>query len=136
MYMPDESLLEIKEHSESNYKALIFYDKWRVALLNTHERFRRENIYQMERHVETDETFVLLKGAAALYIGDGGSSECGSITMVKMEPLKLYNVKKGVWHNIVTADDTSVLVVENADTAPDNSPKIGIHPDMLPECVF
>lgn len=132
--MPDDSLLQIKEHKESNYKALIFYDKWRVAILNTHERFRRENMYQMERHVETDETFVLLKGAAALYIGDGGSDDCGRISMVKMEPLKLYNVRKGVWHNIVTADDTSVLVVENADTTPDNSPKIRILPDMLPEC--
>lgn len=134
--MPDESLLEIKEHKEGNYKALIYYDKWRVALLNTHERFRRDNMYQMERHVETDETFVLLKGEAVLYIGDGGSRECGRITMVNMESCKLYNVKRGVWHNIVTADDTSVLVVENADTSPDNSPKIRILPDILPECGF
>lgn len=131
-----EDLLEIKEHTESNYKALVFYDKWRVALLNSHERFVRDNITQLERHVETDETFVLLKGKAALYIGDGDEYDCGNISMIILEPYKLYNVKKGVWHNIATADDTSVLVVENSDTTPENSPKIKIDNNLLPECHF
>ena len=38
-----------------------------------------------------------------------------------MEPHKLYNVPKGVWHHIFTQEDTSVLIVENEDTGDDNS---------------
>ena len=38
-----------------------------------------------------------------------------------MEPHKLYNVRKGVWHHIFTQEDTSVLIVENEDTGDDNS---------------
>ena len=38
-----------------------------------------------------------------------------------MEPHKLYNVPKGIWHHIFTKEGTSVLIVENEDTSPENS---------------
>lgn len=40
-----------------------------------------------------------------------------------MEPYKVYNVKKGLWHHIVVSEDASVLIVENCDTTDENSEK-------------
>lgn len=127
-----ESLVEIKTYAEPNYKSLIFYEGWRIAFLNNHERICRENIFEMERHNETDEVFVLLKGSAALYIGDGSSQTSGTITTIPLQPYTIYNVKKKVWHSVETSPDTSILIIENADTSLENSQKIPITPDMLP----
>jgi hypothetical protein len=41
-----------------------------------------------------------------------------------MEPLKLYNVKRGSWHTHTLSPDATVLIVENRDTATLNSPEI------------
>lgn len=128
----DENLVEIKTYAEPDYKSLIFFEGWRVAFLNNNERFCRETISEMERHNETDEVFVLLKGFAALYIGDGNSQTCGTITVILLQPYTIYNVKKKVWHSVETSPDTSILIVENADTSLENSSKISITPDMLP----
>ena len=40
---------------------------------------------------------------------------------VPLAPFKIYNVRKGVWHQIVTAPGTRCLVVENENTSLDNS---------------
>lgn len=128
----DERLLQVREHTGENYQPVVAFGAWRVALLNTHARFRRENLTQLERHLTTDETFTLLKGAAVLYIGDGGANEAGRIEAVPLAPLTVYNVRRGVWHAIETAEDTSVLITENDDTCAANSPKLAISPDRLP----
>lgn len=44
------------------------------------------------------------------------------IQCVTLEPLKCYNVKKGVWHTHTLEKDSSVLIVENRNTCDDNSP--------------
>ncbi len=48
---------------------------------------------------------------------------------VKMLPEKIYNIRRGTWHNRVLTDDARVLVVENDDTSDANSPK---HPVPYP----
>jgi len=40
-----------------------------------------------------------------------------------MKPLKLYNVKKSVWHSHTLSKDAIVLIVENKDTSLINSPE-------------
>ncbi len=64
--------------------------------------------------METDEVFVLLDGSATLFIGK-------EMNPVKMERFRIYNVKRGVWHQIHTEPETRCLIVENVDTSPSNS---------------
>ncbi|MBQ3259444.1 MAG: hypothetical protein IJA68_02895, partial [Clostridia bacterium] len=45
---------------------------------------------------------------------------------VSMEPLKYYNVKKGVWHTHILEPDTCVVVVENIETDLSNSPIVDL----------
>ena len=42
--------------------------------------------------------------------------------MIEMEPHKLYNIKKGYWHNHILDEKGEVLIVENQNTSDDNSP--------------
>lgn len=128
----ENRLIEIKEHTGENYLPVVRFGAWRVAVLNSHPRFHRENLF-LERHLLTDETFTLLKGSAALYVADGDETKIGTIRLIPLEPLKVYNVPQGVWHAIETAEDTSVLITENDDTSPENSPKFPIAPGQLPQ---
>ena len=87
-------------------------DRWKVAYLGYCERFG--SLTGMERHLETDEVFVLLRGEATLYVEEA---------VFPMEQGVVYNVKKGEWHHIVVSEDAAVLVAENSDTTPDNTEK-------------
>jgi hypothetical protein len=50
-----------------------------------------------------------------------------------MEPLKLYNVKRGVWHTHTLSEDATVLIVENVDTTDANSPSKMLSPEQRAE---
>jgi ureidoglycolate hydrolase len=116
----DESLLEIREHREEGYKPLIDYGEWRVAILNYLEDLQPDRIETMERHTETDEVFVLLKGRGVLILG-GNCPQVDMILSQVMEAGKLYNVKRNTWHTILLSRDASVLLVENRDIGRHNS---------------
>jgi mannose-6-phosphate isomerase-like protein (cupin superfamily) len=118
----DERLLEIKEYTGEGYKPVIDYEAWRVAILNYCEELLPENITKMQKHDESDEVFVVLKGEFTLYIGEG-KDKIDNIYAQKLEPLKMYNVKKGVWHTHTLSKDAMVLIVENKNTDLSNSPE-------------
>lgn len=103
------------------YLPLIDYETWRVAVLNYCLDVRVDQLVTMQRHLETDEVFVLLEGNCVLFSGGSGEHP-EEIQWVKMEKNQLYNVKKGVWHNHTLDEEGSVLIIENQDTTDDNSP--------------
>lgn len=82
-----------------------------------------DQITEFQRHDETDEVFVLLQGHCILFLGEGGD-EVTRIFAQNMLPFTLYNIKKGVWHSHTFSPDAKLLVVENADTSPANSPRL------------
>lgn len=118
-----ESLLEIKEYKDEGYKPVIDYENWRVAVLNYCEELLPENIVKMQKHNESDEVFVLLQGEFILFIGEGRDT-IENIHAQKLEPLKMYNVKRGVWHTHTLGIGASVLIVENRNTDLSNSPEM------------
>ncbi|MBF8436260.1 hypothetical protein I0Q91_04145 [Halanaerobiaceae bacterium Z-7014] len=122
----EQKLLDIKTYSEEGYRPVIDYDSWRVAVLNYCDELLPENITKFQRHDETDEVFVLLKGSCILFIGEG-DEEIEEIHAQSMEPLKLYNVKKSVWHSHSLSQEAMVLIVENRDTTDANSPEIKLN---------
>ena len=127
----DSTLVEILEHTGEDYRPLIDYNGWRVAILNDAPKFWRETMPYLERHNETDKVFVLLEGACTLYIGHGDATP-DPIEPLVMEKKKLYNVKRGVWHNLTAVPGTSLLIVENTDTSEANSDYCAVTPEMLP----
>jgi mannose-6-phosphate isomerase-like protein (cupin superfamily) len=125
----DERLLEIKEYTGEGYKPVIDYEAWRVAILNYCEELLPENITKMQKHNESDEVFVVLKGEFILYIGEG-KDKIDDIYAQRLEPLKMYNVKKGVWHTHTLSKDAMVLIVENKNTDLSNSPEINLNSEQ------
>ena len=109
-----ENQLEILEDTGERFNIAMSYGDWRVAYLNYAECHKDGNIEFLEKHLETDEVFVLLTGKATLIIGE-------EFEKIEMEPHKVYNVKKDVWHNIILSEDAKVLLVENKDTSKENS---------------
>ncbi|MBE0566463.1 MAG: hypothetical protein IH621_10920 [Krumholzibacteria bacterium] len=117
----DQSLLEIHTHAAAAYRPLVDYGAWRVALLNDCDELLPQNLTRMQRHDETDEVFVLLRGRCILFVADG-DDRAEVVHAQDLEPGTVYNVKRGVWHTHTLAPGTSVLVVENRDTTCGNSP--------------
>ncbi len=104
--------IEILDYNGEGYSRVMSFGAWRVAMINYSERFEEKNLNLLERHMLTDEVFVLLEGEAIL-VSDKNR--------YNMEKNKIYNVKKAVWHAIALSKDAKVLIVENIETGKENS---------------
>lgn len=114
-------LLEISAFDGVGYLPLVDYGEWRVAMLRFEPNLAADMIRTMQRHEETDEVFVLLEGRCILFVS-ADADDADAIEAADLEPLKLYNVKRGVWHTHTLSADASVLIIENRDTTLANSP--------------
>jgi len=111
--------VDAHSHECNGFKILVKFGAWRTAVLNPAGEQKPESISYMERHMETDEVFLLLKGKANLIIGgDGDKPE--PIEVLPMDLLKTYNVKIKVWHAVIMSPDASIYIVENVDTGKQN----------------
>lgn len=106
--------MDIQYFSGEGYMPLISFEGWRVAVVNYCDRLSEKNFCKVERHLKTDEVFILLQGEANLFIGM-------EIERYPMEIGKLYTVKCGEWHGISMNKGASVVIVENDDTGIENS---------------
>lgn len=111
--------LEIFDYNGEGYDRTMKFGTWCVAYLNYADCFTEEGMKIIERHNQTDEVFILLKGEATLLMGE-------DMQRVPMEKFKGYNVKQGAYHNILVSKDAKVLIVENNDTGDENSDYIKI----------
>ena len=132
--MIDPKLLEISDYQGEGYLPMVDYQTWRVAILRYIDELLPENLNHLQRHDETDEVFVLLAGRCILFLGSG-KEHAGEIAAVDMQPLKLYNVKRGCWHTHTLNEEATVLIVENVDTGDHNSPKIDLDADQRAKLV-
>lgn len=132
--MPDTSLIEVLEYHGEGYKPLMAFGAWRVAVLNYTAELTPAHLTKMQRHDQTDEVFVLLKGHCILFLGEGRES-VERIHAVDMQPGKAYNVRKSCWHTHTLSEGSQVLIVENDDTALANSPSANLSPAQTAEMV-
>ena len=112
--------MEKYTYNGDDFKAVLTTDGWKIGLLKKSERF--SSLCVWERHLKTDEVFVLLSGKATLYI----KKEDESIEETEMEYSTVYNVPACEWHHIVVSEDATVMVVENSDTSKENTEKVTI----------
>ena len=114
------SYVDIFFHEDEGFKILAQYQTWRTAMLNSAVANKRETFSYVEKHKETDEVFVLLKGKAFLVIG-GDSGKPDSFEVLPLDLFKTYNVKVNVWHGVLMSSDASIYIVENIATGKPNS---------------
>jgi hypothetical protein len=118
--MMDDTLLQIRDYAGEGYQSLVTFGSWRVAILNYMDGIHPDHNDRMERHIETDEVFVLTRGKGVLIMGGNGSQVDG-ICPQSMDIGVIYNVRRNAWHTILLSRDASVLIVENHDTGVQNS---------------
>ncbi|MBR6790638.1 MAG: cupin domain-containing protein [Oscillospiraceae bacterium] len=114
-----DNIIEIKDYTGEGYKPQVDFGAWRVAIANFKPDWAPGAQTYIERHMETDEVFVLLAGEVSLLIGK-------EMQEYKMEPGKIFNVKAGTWHQLQMSEDGKVLIVENRDTGRANSEYLSI----------
>ena len=103
--------LEEFSWDETGYQPLVFSHDWQVALLNWEPIFQLDKLGEVERHNQTDEVFVLIRGKAVVFTVDSLG-----LKVVEMKPGMIYNVRQGVWHNLTSTRDACWIIVENRDT--------------------
>jgi len=123
----DKDLLDITAFEAVGFKPLILFKSWRVATLCYGEDLHPRHAGYLERHMETDEVFILMRGQATLMLGGAGAS-VDQIEAVAMQPLQAYNVKLGAWHGVLMSRDAIIALVENVDTGQANSEYFNLTP--------
>lgn len=96
--------------------------EYTILLLNYLPRLAPDKIIDMQRHTETDESFILLQGQAVLFVAEGNEAP-GTLEHFVMEPGKIYTVPKNIWHTQSMTEDAKILLVENSGTVAENSPR-------------
>ena len=107
--------MDIVEFKGEDFKVMVKSDGWKIGFLRYSDRFADFGV--LERHLQTEESFILLEGRATLYENE---QPC------EMETCKVYTIGRGVWHHIVVSEDATVMVVENADTSLQNTERIPV----------
>lgn len=95
-------------------------EKWTVGIKNWKPENDMTGIDCLERHNETDELFILLNGRCTLLYANETDKGL-EIGKVEMEPLKVYNIPRSLWHNTVTQPDTKMALIEDSSTGMSNS---------------
>jgi mannose-6-phosphate isomerase-like protein (cupin superfamily) len=105
-------MLEVHDWHDQGYMPLVLTDNWQVALLNWEPIFDCASLTEIERHNATDEVFVLLRGKAVLFTRADGEE----LQALELAAGVVYNVPRGVWHNVVATRDVAFVIVEDRDT--------------------
>lgn len=113
--------IAVYTHRGGGFEVMHEDEAWRVGLMTWLDEYSPDRITTMQCHENCDEVFVLLRGHCALLtLRDAG------MEMTDLQPEKIYNVAKGVWHNHVLDERAMVLVVENRNMSLATSPYMSL----------
>jgi len=102
-------------------KRIVESGTWFVGIKNWKPANDAAQFDVMERHMETDEVFVLLEGGCTLLVDHSENDSCSDIRCIAMEKNRVYCIHPGVWHNTITSRDAKLILMENRNTSMDNS---------------
>lgn len=110
-------MIKIKENplGGNGFDVVHTFEAWKTAFITAAPQYGQLKVWK--RHLCTDETFILLKGNAVIYTLD----EQENAVKTPMQTGKLYVVEKATWHHVQVEEDALLFVVENSDTAKENT---------------
>nr|WP_197718651.1 hypothetical protein [Pedobacter schmidteae] len=111
----NQIIVETYHHKGAGYNPFFITDNWQVAQLNYMPELGFQSIEKLEKHMETDEIFILTKGTAVLIAGIETPAEF-QFELIKMEHGATYNIPVNAWHNIAMSVDAEVIIVEKSNT--------------------
>jgi len=107
--------IEAYFHIGTGYNPFLIREGWQVAQLNYMQQLRAPEIRRLERHIATDEVFVLFKGKSVLIAAEQTPDELHLETEL-MTPGVTYNVPARTWQSIAMTPGDTVIIVEKSNT--------------------
>lgn len=120
-----KNLLSLTHYDGAGIGGTVEGDAYTILLLNYLPRLSPDKIADMQRHLETDESFILLQGKAVLFAAEG-EEKPGELEHYVLEPGVIYTVPRNIWHTQAMTEDAKILLVENSGTVAENSPRCPI----------
>lgn len=119
------NLLSVTSYDGAGIGGTVEGREYTILLLNYLPRLSPDKIMDMQRHLETDESFILLQGKAVLFAA-AGDEVPGELEHYVLEPGVIYTVPRNIWHTQCMTEDAKILLVENSGTVAENSPRCPI----------
>ena len=116
-----ENLLTVTSYDGPGIGGTVEGREYTILLLNYLPRLAPDKITDMQRHLETDESFILLQGRAVLFAA-AGEDRPGELEHYVLQPGTIYTVPRNIWHTQAMTEDAKILLVENSGTVAENSP--------------
>ncbi|MEF3108424.1 hypothetical protein QFI91_04825 [Raoultella sp. WB_B2P2-3] len=111
----------IGQYDGTGLQCMVESAGWFVGIKNWKPENDIQHITMLERHLLTDEVFILLDGKCTLLLLDENETTNPRVHSVPMEPYKVYCIPKGAWHNTITWPGVKLALIENRDTSAENS---------------
>lgn len=108
-------MIEQYSHDGEGYNPFMIRPGFQVAKLNYVAGHGLDDLTDVEAHNETDEAFILLDGTGILVEAEVEEWVI-SMKCVKMKKGIVYNVPRGIWHNIAMSEDAQLYIVEKDNT--------------------
>lgn len=102
---------------------------WMVGVKNYKPACDCQMMTVVERHLETEEVFMLAAGQCTLVLGGRDREPRRPLELVALQPGQTYCIARGTWHNTVLSRDAKLFVVENANTSGANSESTDLTPE-------
>ena len=109
------NLIEMYQRGNEGYDPFLIREGWQVARLTYLPAQDMLGIKKMDRHLLTDELFILLRGNAVL-IAAVEQNNNFQFEFAKMQPGIPYNIPARQWHNIAMDRDAELIIVEKDQT--------------------
>ncbi len=115
-----EHLVKIGESFEQTYKPVLDFGGWKVAMLRFFDAVEPNSFYRVERHLNTNEVFILTAGRADLIVC-GGDERPEDTYVFPMKLNVAYDIQQSVWHHVVMSEDAHIILVERSETGLETS---------------
>jgi len=110
-----KSMIESYPLSSAGYDPFLIRKGWQVARLTHIPEQDLFGIKKMDKHLLTDEVFILLKGTAVLIAAFEEHTDF-QFEFVKMKRGIPYNIPVGQWHNIAMDREAELIIIEKDHT--------------------
>lgn len=108
-------MIEQYFNPSAGYAPILIREGWQIGHLNFMPALAAAAIDRVERHKQTDEVFILFKGASSLVAAVEGA-EGLTWEICRMQPGVTYNIPAALWHTIAMLPGDVVIIVEKNDT--------------------
>lgn len=121
---------ETYDYQGIGYQKLFHHQNWRVAILNYIDELDMDKLAYVEAHSLTDEVFVLLEGECHLFFVEVNDGKPGVVECLPMKKNVVYKIPMGIYHTHTLSKDAHLLIIEEENTAYENSPRVYMTEDL------